>query len=309
MLHIQCLESTKIKTTELFSKFRIETLEKGQAITVGNALRRTLLSNISGVAIIGVRISDVSHEFSTIPGVKDDVIEILLNLKQLVFKGSCEENSVARLAFQGPGIVTAKDIQLNDGVSCVNPQQYIATVEKNVSLELEFLLLTAKGYSLSDGFLRVIPPGFLAVDAVFMPVRNVNFFVEVSKEKKSTDLESLIIEIKTDGSITPINALTDAANILQNVFSSFNPNNPVPSPLISEENSYIEKKPDVNGTLIEELELSVRAYNCLKRANIHTLGDLLNYGKDDLLKFKNFGRKSADEVCESLLKRFNVTLT
>merc|ERR1712060_830551 len=119
------------------------------------ALRRTLLSDIPGVAIIGVRISDVNHEFSNIPGVKDDVIEILLNLKQLVFKGSCEENSVARLAFQGPGIVTAKDIQLNDGVSCVNPQQYIATVEKNVSLELEFLLLTEKGYSLSDGFLRV----------------------------------------------------------------------------------------------------------------------------------------------------------
>jgi len=309
MFQIQCLESTKIKTTELFSKFRIETLAKGQAITLGNALRRTLLSDIPGVAIIGVRISDVNHEFSNIPGVKDDVIEILLNLKQLVFKGNCDENSVARLAFQGPGIVTAANIHLNEGLSFVNPQQYIATVEKNVSLELEFLLSTGKGYSLSDGFSRIIPPGFLTVDAVFMPVRNVNFFVEVSKETKNTDLESLILEIKTDGSTTPIKALTDAANILQTLFSYFNPNNPVPSPLISEEESYIEKQSDLDGTLIEELELSVRAYNCLKRANIHTLGDLLKYEKDELLEFKNFGKKSADEVCESLVKRFNVTLT
>ena len=309
MFQIQCLESTKIKTTELFSKFRIETLTKGQAITVGNALRRTLLSNIKGVAIIGVRISDVNHEFSTIPGVKDDVVEILLNLKQLVFQGICEENSVARLAFQGPGIVTASNIQLPDELSLVNPQQYIATVEKNLSLELEFLLCAANGYSLSDRFSKLIPPGFLAVDAVFMPVRKVNFFVEVSKEIKSTDLESLILEIQTDGSITPTNALTEAANILQTLFSSFNPHNPIPSPLISEEESYIEKKPDMNGTLIEELELSVRAYNCLKRANIHTLGDLLKYEKEELLEFKNFGRKSADEVCENLIKRFNITLT
>jgi DNA-directed RNA polymerase subunit alpha len=142
-----------------------------------------------------------------------------------------------------------------------------------------------------------------------MPVRNVNFFVEVSKEIKSTDLESLILEIQTDGSITPINALTEAANILQTLFSSFNPHNPIPGPSVSEEESYIEKKSDINGTLIEELELSVRAYNCLKRANIHTLGDLLKYEKDELLEFKNFGRKSADEVCENLIKRFNITLT
>jgi DNA-directed RNA polymerase subunit alpha len=309
MFQIQCLESTKVKTTELFSKFRIETFAKGQATTVGNALRRTLLSNIVGVAIIGVRISDVNHEFSTIPGVKEDVIEILLNLKQLVFKGKCEENSVARLAFHGPGIVTAENIDLTNDLSFVNTQQYIATVEKNVSLELEFLLSNGRGYSLGDGLSRVTPPGFLAVDAVFMPVRKVNFFVEVSKETKSTDLESLILEIQTDGSITPLTALTNAASILQTLFGSFNPNDPLTSPQVLEEESYIEKQPDINGTLIEELELSVRAYNCLKRANIHTLGDLLKYEKEELLEFKNFGRKSADEVCESLVKRFNVNLT
>ena len=309
MFQIQCLESTKIKTTELFSKFRIETLAKGQATTLGNALRRTLLSNILGVAIIGVRISNIDHEFSTILGVKEDVIEVLLNLKQLVFKGYCEENSIARLSFQGPGIATASSINLNNGLSFVNPQQYICTVETRRSLELEFLIATGKGYSLSDGVSRAVHPGFLAVDAVFMPVRKVNFFVEVSKETKSADLESLIMEIQTDGSIAPIDALTEAATILKTLFSSFNPHNQPPIPFDAPEKVSFEHQTDINGTLIEELELSVRAYNCLKRANIHTLGDLTKYGKEELLEFKNFGRKSADEVCESLYARFNVNLT
>ena len=309
MFQIQCLESTKVKTTENFSKFRIETLSKGQATTVGNALRRTLLSNISGVSIIGVRILDINHEFSTIPGVKEDVVELLLNLKQLVFKGDCEENSVGRLSFQGPGIITAANIDLANGLSFVNTQQYIATLETDTSLEIEFLISSGIGYSLSDRISRTIPSGFFAVDAVFMPVRNVNFFVEVSNETKSADLESLILEIQTDGSITPINALIKAADILQTLFGSFNPNNSLSNPLPDVKKVKNETQTDLNGTLIEELELSVRAYNCLKRANIHTLGDLLKYGKEELLEFKNFGRKSADEVCESLFKRFSVNLT
>lgn len=309
MLQIQCVKYTRIKTTEIFAGYRIETFSKGQATTVGNALRRTLLSNIPGVSIVGVRISNINHEFSTIPGVKEDVIEILLNLKQLVFKGDIEEISVARLTFQGPGMLTAAHIDLANGLSLVNPQQYIATVETNTSVEFEFLISPGTGYSLSDRTARTIPSGFLAVDAVFMPVRNVNFFVEVSNEAKSADRESLLLEIQTDGSITPIDALNKAAGTLQTLFSAFNPNNSLPGPPLDVDETENEQQTDVNGTLIEELELSVRAYNCLKRANIHTLGDLLKYGKDELLEFKNFGRKSADEVCESLLKRFNINLT
>jgi len=310
MLQVQCLESTKVKTTEVFSKFRVAPLAKGQGITVGNTLRRTLLSSIPGIATRAVRILNINHEFSTIPGVREDVVEILLNIKQLVFKGTCENNTFARLTFHGPGILTAGELDLPSGVSLVNSQQYIATVETNETLELEFLLGTGTGYSLTNQETHAILPGFMAVDAVFMPVRKVNFFVESTNEINKAEIESLILEIQTDGSIEPMQALNQAAHILSKLFESFNPSISDAKEIVaaSRIDPHKEEKSDLDEILIEELELSVRAYNCLKRANIHTLGDLLQYEKDELLEFKNFGRKSADEVCESLTKRFNITL-
>nr|WKK50228.1 RNA polymerase alpha subunit [Ochrosphaera neapolitana] len=306
---VQCLESINTKPTELFSRFRIEPLIKGQGTTVGNALRRTLLSNISGISVVGVRISGINHEFSAIPGVKEDVLEILLNLKQLVFTGDCSETIVARLSFKGPGIVTANDIELSSSLELVNKRHFIATVDTFTTLEMELLINKGEGYSLNNNELHIIPPGFLTVDAVFMPVKKVNFFIEVCQDSKLSDQETLIVEVQTDGSITPTEALNKGANQLASTFSLIRIDDPNFSNQLPQENIvYAENQADINSTLIEELELSVRAYNCLKRANIHTLGDLLKYSQDDLLEFKNFGQKSAGEVCDNLYKRFNLNL-
>jgi DNA-directed RNA polymerase subunit alpha len=304
MFQIHCLESKTDKVNNLFSRFCIEPLNIGQGLTIGNALRRVLLSDLVGIAIIGVRIDGVNHEFSTIPNVKEDVIEILLNLKQIVFKGNIKEPVIARLFFQGPGIITAGDIELSDNLEIVEPRQYIASLTSSDSIEMEFLLEKGKSYSLSEKTINNIPSGFLALDAIFMPVRKVNFFVETSRKNLSSEIESLVLEVYTDGSITPTEAISSASEFLENIFQSLRlTDSPSKVSLVEK-----ESQPEFNGIMIEELELSVRAYNCLKRANIHTLEDLLRYSQDDLLEFKNFGQKSADEVCDSLQVRFGKTL-
>jgi len=173
---LYCLETKKHTTTSTVSKFSIEPLNKGQSITLGNALRRTLLSSIKGTAIVGVRIFGISHEFSVLPGVKEDIMDILLNLKQIVLKGNIQESLIARLNFHGPGIITAKDIHLDKGLTCVEPDQYIASVHNSSSIEMEFIIEPGVGYSLSEKKSSNLSQGFLAVDAVFMPVRKVNFF-------------------------------------------------------------------------------------------------------------------------------------
>jgi DNA-directed RNA polymerase subunit alpha len=304
MFQIHCLESKTDKVNNLFSRFCIEPLNIGQGLTIGNALRRVLLSDLVGIAIVGVRIDGVNHEFSTIPNVKEDVIEILLNLKQIVFKGNIKEPVIARLFFQGPGIITADDIELSDNLEIVEPRQYIASLTSSDSIEMEFLIEKGKSYSLSEKTINNIPSGFLALDAIFMPVRKVNFFVETSRKNLSSEIESLVLEVYTDGSITPTEAISSASEFLENIFQSLRlTDSPSKVSLVEK-----ESQPEFNGIMIEELELSVRAYNCLKRANIHTLEDLLRYSQDDLLEFKNFGQKSADEVCDSLQVRFGKTL-
>ena len=308
MFQIQCLES-KIETRiSLYSKFSIGALEKGQGITIGNALRRVLLSNLQGIAITGVRIAGVNHEFSTITGVKEDIIEILLNLKQIILKGDIEEPIVARLLYKGCGIVTAKNIDLPDNISVVDERQYIATVTSDINLEMEFVIEKGEGYSMSEKAVANIPPGFLAIDSVFMPVRKVNFFVETSRKSISSELESLILEIYTNGSIEPIVALSYASELLEKIFSTLRLTNSPIRPSFTEKNIEKEEPQKFDHIMVEELELSVRAYNCLKRANVHTIEDLLKYSQEDLLEFKNFGQKSADEVIESLKTHFNKTL-
>lgn len=310
MLYVQCLESKNTKPTELFAKFQIEPFPKGQSITVGNALRRTLLSNIPGIAVVGVRIAGINHEFSSIPGVKEDVLEILLNLKQLVFKGSCTEPTIVRLNFQGPGIINANDMELSPFLEFVDPNAYIATVESSVAVEMELFVTKGRGYSLNNTASTSIPKGFLSIDAVFMPVRKVNFFIEISQDNNLNEQENLVVEIQTNGSMTPSEALNLGAKELARIFTAIRSNdvNDLEPVFVEEETGYIETQSDIKNTLIEELELSVRAYNCLKRANIHTLGDLLNYSQEELLEFKNFGQKSADEVCENLYRKFNLSL-
>jgi DNA-directed RNA polymerase subunit alpha len=309
MFNLRCLESTEHSSTKNVSKFCIEPLNKGQGITIGNALRRTLLSSIEGVAIVGVRIFGISHEFSLIPGVKEDIMEVLLNLKQIILKGHIQEPVIARLNFRGPGIITAKDIQLDQDLTCIEPDQYIAFVYSSSTIEMEFLIEGGVGYSLSEK--KSSNLGFLTVDAVFMPVRKVNFFIETIRNDESIEIESLILEVETDGSTTSCDAVNDAANILENMFSSIKISDSKNDRFLSNESLKTDKQDkqnDLDNILIEELELSVRAFNCLKRANIHTIGELLNYSPEELLDFKNFGKKSADEVLESLSKRFNLRL-
>ena len=307
MFQIQCLNSKIENSTNILGKFCIEPLKKGQGVTIGNALRRVLLSDLPGLAIVGVHINNVSHEFSTIYGLKEDVIEILLNLKQIVFKGDLNEPSVARLVFQGPGVVTAQNLELPDGVKLVEPCQYIGSLTGRVSLEMEVLIEPGYGYLTSEQFINRLPQGFLAVDAVFMPVRKVNFFVETSRNSSFSVTESLIMEVATDGSIQPIDAISNASLILEDIFASLKSNQSISSqiPKLVEET---KTQNEFENIMLADLLLSVRAYNALKRANVHNLSELLKYSKEDLLEFKNFGQKSADEVCESLQKHFGIVL-
>jgi DNA-directed RNA polymerase subunit alpha len=309
MLQIQCLQSKTQEVNTLFSRFVIGPLKTGQGLTVGNALRRVLLSDLQGLAVAGVRVAGVSHEFSTILDVKEDVIDILLHLKQIVFKGSLKEPTLSRLAYHGPGIITAKDIELPEDITLVEPNQYIATVNTSKTVEMEFLIKSGEGYSITNTANQV-PEGFIAIDAVYMPVKKVNFFIETSGNNISSHLESLILEVYTDGSVTPKEAVSAAAETLQTIFSSLKLTDlPSHSKVVMDDELKEEQEDEFNNILIEELELSVRAFNCLKRANIHTLQDLVKYSQDDLLEFKNFGQKSADEVCLNLEKKFGKTLS
>jgi DNA-directed RNA polymerase subunit alpha len=309
MLQIQCLQSKTQDVNTLFSRFAIGPLKKGQGLTIGNALRRVLLADLQGLSISGVRIANVNHEFSTIPDVKEDVIDILLNLKQIVLKGNISESTLSRLSFHGPGIITAKDIELPEEIKLVEPNQYIASVNTSKIVEMEFLIKSGVGYSMNQAS-NLVPEEFLAIDAVYMPVTKVNFFIETSGSNISANLESLILEVYTNGSITPTEAVSVAAETLQTIFSSLKITDlPLQSKTVLEETLKKEKEDELENIMIEELELSVRAFNCLKRANIHTLPDLLKYSQEDLLEFKNFGQKSADEVCLNLKSKFGKVLS
>ena len=309
MFQVQCLQSTEKTETELYSKYYIGPFIKGQSTTIGNTLRRVLLSSLQGLAIVGARINDINHEFSTIPQVKEDVIDILLNLKQIVFKGNINEPTLARLKVKGPGIITAQDIELPPNVKLIDPRQYIATITAKGDVEMEFLITRGQNYLKNTTLESIIPSGFLSVDAIFMPVKKVNFFVETAQTGNSSELESLILEIWTNGSLTPAEALSTSAEVLGNSFELLKITNTTSTLAINKEIYQAEENPEQLDTIfIEELELSVRAYNCLKRANIHTVSDLMKYSANDLLEFKNFGQKSADEVCESLKKRFDMDL-
>jgi DNA-directed RNA polymerase subunit alpha len=309
MFQVQCLNSTTDKSTEFYSKYSIGPFLKGQSTTVGNALRRVLLSNLQGISITGVRIIGIEHEFSTIPNVKEDVVDILLNLKQIILKGDIKEPTLARLKIKEPGIVVAGNIELPNNIICVDPRQYLASLTNKGHLEMEFLIGRGQNYFTSGQLDYAIPERFLAVDAVFMPVKKVNFFVETSRSSSAFELESLILEIWTNGSILPDEALSSSAEILENTFRLLKVTNTISaSPTNIEASGKEEKSEHLEAIFIEELELSVRAYNCLKRANVHTLSDLLQYSPNDLLEFKNFGQKSADEVCENLKTRFGLDL-
>nr|YP_010835345.1 RNA polymerase subunit alpha [Cryptomonas gyropyrenoidosa]WFQ83020.1 RNA polymerase subunit alpha [Cryptomonas gyropyrenoidosa] len=303
LFEIECTDSKHIAAREYYGKFVLQPLRQGQGITVGNALRRVLLSDLEGIAIVGVRIAGVNHEFSTISGVREDVLEVLLNLKEVVFKGYIKDHVIGRLKVQGPSIITTESFDLPSELELVDSKQYIATICNNNILEVEFVIKSGRGYHTVEKLLDEPSTDFLEIDAVFMPVKKVNYSVEEIRCDQHLIKDRLEIEVWTNGSISPQEAIGQAATNLINLFT----------PLknihfkAQEENHFLEGT-QINQILIEELQLSVRAYNCLKRAQIHSVADLLDYSQEDLLEIKNFGQKSAEEVIEALQKRLGINL-
>jgi DNA-directed RNA polymerase subunit alpha len=287
-----------------YSRFVIEPLERGQGITVGNALRRVLLSNLEGAAITAVRLAGVTHEFMSIPGVREDVLDILLNMKEVVVRSYSSQPQIGRLVVQGPARVTSGYFELPPEVEVINSDQYIASVSAGATLEMEFRIETGVGYrAIERGHDETAALDFLQIDSVFMPVRQVNYTVEDARVGGSLQRDRLIMEIWTNGSLTPQESLGKAATILVDLFNPLKDIDFTPSMDDVQDTQSPESQ-----IPIEELQLSVRAYNCLKRAQINSVSDLLDYSKEDLLEIKNFGAKSAEEVIIALQERLGITL-
>ncbi len=301
---IECVESNTQENRSQYSKFVLEPLERGQGTTVGNALRRVLLSNLEGTAVTAVRIAGVSHEFATIPGVREDVLEILMRMKEIVLKSYSSQPQIGRLLVTGPATVTVAHFDLPSEIEVIAPNQYVATVADGAKLEMEFRIDKGKGYrTVERGRDEATALDFLQIDAIFMPVRKVNYSVEDARVDGSMQKDRLILEVWTNGSLTPQEALSSAANILVDLF------NPLKDISIKELDKEPSTTEDPTSQIpIEELQLSVRAYNCLKRAQVNSVADLLDYTQEDLLEIKNFGQKSAEEVIEALQKRLGITL-
>nr|ARW65034.1 RNA polymerase a-subunit [Polysiphonia sertularioides] len=300
---IECIESKTKGAREQYGHFVLEPLQKGQGITVGNSLRRTILSELTGTAIIAVRIAGINHEFSTITGVREDVLEIILNLKEVVLKSYSQETQIGRVKIQGPAIITTGLFEIPPEIEIIDPKQYIATICSNTIFEMEFKIEQGNGYRLVDKGIDDKSIDFLQIDAIFMPAKKFSYRVE-EKEINITDTrEKLFIEVWTNGSISPQEAISQGANILTKLFHPLT-NISFQSQKEKEENT--EKQ--INQILIEELQLSVRAYNCLKRAQIHSVADLLDYSQEELLEIKNFGQKSAEEVIDALSTKLDINL-
>ena len=300
---IECIESKTKSAREHYGHFVLEPLEQGQGITVGNSLRRTILSELQGAAIVAVRIAGINHEFSTITGVREDVLEIILNLKEVVLRSYSKETQIGRVKIQGPAIITTGLFDVPPDIEIIDPKQYIATICSNTIFEMEFKIEQGNGYRLVDKGIDDRSIDFLQIDAIFMPAKKFNYTVEEKKINTSNIREKLFLEVWTNGSISPQEAISQGASILTHLF---HPLTNISFKSKKEENKDSEKQ--VNQILIEELQLSVRAYNCLKRAEIHSIADLLDYSQEELLEIKNFGQKSAEEVIEALGHKLNINL-
>lgn len=301
---IDCLENKTQKNQGHYGKFVLKYLDKGQGITVGNALRRVLLANLEGAAVTAVRIAGVNHEFAVVEGVREDVLEIMLNMKGIIFRSYTDSPQIGRLNATGPCTVTAANFDLPSEIELVEPSQYVCTLGKGAKMEMEFRVERGKGYRQVDkGKDEQSALDFLQIDSVFMPVIKVNFSVEEVRNEGQM-MDKLTLDIWTNGSIKPEEALSKGAKILVDLF---NPIQDMDNIKGKAEEIFDDEDP-TSQIPIEELNLSVRAYNCLKRAQINTVSDLLEYSQDDLLEIKNFGQKSAEEVIEALKQRLDITL-
>jgi DNA-directed RNA polymerase subunit alpha len=300
----EAVELDEATYSSTFGRFILQPLERGYGVTIGNAMRRVLLASLPGAAIVSLKIDGVLHEFSTIPGVMEDVSDILLNLKAIRLKLMNRKPDKVMLHLKGPGAITAADVQKgNTDFEILNPDQHIATLEDEADLNLELLIRRGRGYITADeNRLPDQPIGTIPLDAIYSPIRNVTYTVENTRIGQRTDYEKLILDITTDGSITPDDALSVAGRILKDhiqLFINFDikARDEERDQEIDEEVLRIRKllkKP------VDELELSVRSANCLKEAKIRSISDLVRRDEAEMLKFKNFGRKSLTELTEIL---------
>jgi DNA-directed RNA polymerase subunit alpha len=293
-----------IESDDFQGQFEFRPLEPGYGITVGNALRRILLSSLEGFAIASIKIDGVDHEFSTIKGVVDDVTEIILNLKQVRFKQQIEDTDSEKVivSVSGQETLTAGDIgKFTTAFQVLNPDLVICRMDKNVNINMEVEIIKGRGYlSAEENKSANTPIGTIAIDSIFTPIKNVKYGVENFRVEQKTDYEKLVLDIKTDGSITPKDALQEAAKILIHHFMLFSDERiTLDSEIKSETEEFDETSLHMRQLLkskLVDLDLSVRALNCLKAADVETLGDLVSFNKNDLLKFRNFGKKSLTEL-------------
>jgi DNA-directed RNA polymerase subunit alpha len=323
MLDFQIPRITAESVEENRGSFTVEPLDRGFGYTFGNSLRRVLLASLAGAAVTSVRIEGVAHEFSTIRGVSEDVTDIVLNLKGIVCRMHSDATEVeAPLVVTGPGEITARDIDLPSGVEILNPDAHIATLEKKTKLELYLTIGRGRGYRpAEDNKSPDQPIGVIPIDSIFSPVKRVAYSVEQARVGQRTDFDKLTLDIETDGSIDPTAALREAAEILISSLAIFTDEDRIeelragPGGMAALDNGAgtgaaalagVGGRPGggpMDDILIEELELGVRSYNCLKRAGIQTVGDLIGKSEGELAAIPNFGKKSIDEVVETLSQR------
>jgi len=295
-----------IDSSDFEGKFEFRPLEPGYGLTVGNALRRVLLSSLEGFAITSLKIDNIDHEFSTIPGIVEDVTEIILNLKQIRFKQQIDdiENEKVSITIGGQEILKASDFQkFISGFQILNPDQIICNLEKSVQLKMDITIDKGRGYVPAEENKKLSTElGVISMDSIFTPVKNVKYTIEDYRVEQKTDYEKLIFEIVTDGSIHPKDALTEAAKTLIHHFLLFSDERiTLESDEIAQTETYDEESLHMRQLLktkLIDMDLSVRALNCLKAAEVDTLGDLVSFNKNDLMKFRNFGKKSLTELEE-----------
>lgn len=301
MIEIEKPRIECVDVTDRYGKFIVEPLERGYGITLGNSLRRILLSSLPGVAVTSVKIEGVLHEFSTIPGVVEDVTDIILNLKGLLCKLHTDETKVVRIEAEGEGEVTAEDIKAGPDVEILNPSLHLATLESDGRLFMDITLARGRGYVAAeqnksdDHVIGVIP-----VDSVFSPVQKVNYVVEDTRVGQRTDYDKLILEVWTNGTIGPKEATSLAAKIMSEHLALFVGLTEVAGDVEIMVEKEEEAKDRILEMTIEELDLSVRSYNCLKRAGINTVEELTKKTEEDMMKVRNLGRKSLEEVQQKM---------
>jgi DNA-directed RNA polymerase subunit alpha len=288
--------------TDRYGRFSAQPFERGFGTTIGNSLRRALLSSIEGAAITAVRIEGVLHEFSSIPGVVEDATDIILNLKRIPFKMHTGDVKTLRVSRSEPGVLTSGDIETDEGVEVLDNDVHIATVSEGGNLNIELRLKKGRGYISADrNFDDDLPVGYIPVDSVHSPITKVNFHVEAARLGQDTDFDKLLLEVWTNGSVTPEHAIGLAAKLIKDhmaIFINFEEEvEPVPEPVavkpVQTQNENLDRS-------VDELELSVRSYNCLKNSDIRTIRDLVQKSEAEMLKTKNFGRKSLNEIKDIL---------